>query len=171
MMVVRVLLLAMWALGAQAAEKTSPVLIGHVYDPEAFKPTALPYRGDFDRLMTEYEALDGETFRVRREDFGGSAEAEWLIVSPERRCGAEGCAYTLIDDQHAREIGRFLGSLIVLKRQQNGYAVVQTLNRHDEGFSSVRTYVYSERTYQVEDDVLIGEAARLRLMTQLEQRR
>ena len=111
MMVVRVLLLAMWALGAQAAEKTSPVLIGHVYDPEAFKPTALPYRGDFDRLMTEYEALDGETFRVRREDFGGSAEAEWLIVSPERRCGAEGCAYTLIDDQHAREIGRFLGVL------------------------------------------------------------
>jgi hypothetical protein len=160
------LVLALVAAPAQAGE-TVPELVpvpaspvGHLYAPDAFVPTRLPHIGDLDRLIAEFDLLDGEKVGVRRENFGADPTPEWLVVAPERRCAPSACEYALFDGATAREIGRFYGTLLVLDRQHNGYPVIQTINRQDEGFSSLRTYLFSEKTYQVDDDALIGEAAR-----------
>lgn len=145
-------------------------VVGHYYALASFTPTRLPYLRDFDRVMTDFDLREGELLRTRREDFGGDKESEWLIVSPDRLCVGEACSYAVVDAGSAREIGRFSGTIIVLNRRQNGYAVIQTVNRQDEGYFSLRTYVFVEATYQVEDEVLIGEAARLRLMSTLDLR-
>lgn len=144
---------------------------GFLYGPEAFAATRLPHLGDLDRLITEFDLLDGEPVPVRREEFGRDDAPEWLVVAPARRCDASGCPLVLIDGASGREIGRFHGSLIVLARRQNGYPVLQTLLRQDEEFWSLRSYVFGDGVYQVDDDVLIGEAARQRLLATLEARR
>ena len=111
-------------------------------------------------MISEFDLPGGQSERVRREDFGGDPTPEWLVVSPDRFCKASACSTVLIDGATSREIGRFLGTLIVLGRKHNGFPVIQTLNWQDEGFSSLRTYLFAEKTYQVDDDVLIGEPAR-----------
>lgn len=159
------LILALLANPALAADPLPPVtgVAGHRYAPEAFVPTRLPHIGDIDRLIAEFDLLDGEAVGLRRENFGPDAIPEWLVVAPERRCSPTACEYALFDGATAREIGRFYGRLLVLDRKHNGFAVIQTVNRQDEEFSSLRTYLFSERTYQVDDDVLIGEVARQRI--------
>lgn len=154
------LVLALLATPAWAADPVPASPVGHRYAPEAFVPTRLPHIGDLDRLIAEFDLVDGEPIGVRRDNFGPDLVPEWLVVAPERRCAPGACEYALFDGATAREIGRFFGTLLILDRQHNAYAVIQTINRHDEGFSSLRTYLYNEKTYQVDDDVLIGEAAR-----------
>lgn len=167
---------ALLAVSALAAEKNAgpakPALpaVGHVYASDAFQPVPMTSIGDIDRLTRDFDLLDGEPLRVRREAFGGDAEAEWLVMSPERLCGTGGCLYVLFDGKTAREIGRFFGTLIVLQRRQNGYPVIQTISRQDESFSSLRTFVFADRQYQVDDEVLIGEAVRLRMESAIEMR-
>lgn len=153
-------LLLVLALLTNPALAADPASAGHRYAPEAFVPTRLPHIGDLDRLIAEFDLLDGESVGVRRENFGPDTIPEWLVVAPERRCAPSACEYALFDGATSREIGRFHGILLVLDRKHNGYAVIQTINRQDEGFSSLRTYLFSERTYQVDDDVLVGEPAR-----------
>ena len=145
--------------------------IGHSFAPEAFRPMPMTYVGDLDRLNRDFNLQDDEPIQVRREQFGGTAEPEWLVMSPERLCGIGGCLYVLFDGLSAREIGRFFGTLIVLHRQQNGYPVIQTISRQEDGFASVRTFSFADRQYQVDDEVLIGEAARLRMESTVEFRR
>lgn len=154
------LLLALLAAPAWAATLAPVNPPGHRYAPEAFAPTRLPHIGDLDRLIAEFDLLDGEPIGVRRENFGPDQIPEWLVVSPERRCNPDGCEYALFDGASAREIGRFYGTLLVLDHRHNGHVVIQTINRQDEGFFSLRTYRYNDKSYQVDDDVLIGEAAR-----------
>lgn len=157
------ILLALLVSSARAADPVPPNAPnppGHQYAPDAFVPTRLPHIGDLDRLIAEFDLLDGEPVGVRRETFGPDAIPEWLVVSPERRCVQGACEYALFDGVTAREIGRFYGTLLVLDHRHNGHAVIQTINRQDEQFSSLRTYKYNERTYQIDDDVLINAAGR-----------
>lgn len=165
--------LACWLLAAWPAFAAEPAKApaGYIYGPEAFVATRLPHVGDLDRLITEFDLLDGEPVPVRREEFGSDDSPEWLVVAPARRCDASGCPVVLVDGASGRELGRFHGSLIVLKRRQNGYPVLQALFRQDEEFSSLRSYVFGDGGYQVDDDVLLGEAARQRLLATLEARR
>lgn len=156
---------------ALAADPAPPAGAGYLYGPEAFQPTRLPHVRDLDRLITEFDLLDGESLNVRREDFGNDDVPEWLVLAPARRCGAGGCPVALIDGATSREVGRFEGTFIVLKRRQNGYPVIQTLVRQDEGFSSLRSYVFGDGVYQVDDEVLVDEAARQRLLSTFEPRR
>jgi hypothetical protein len=152
---------------AGLAMPAAPV-VGHIYASDAFQTMPMSYIGDFDRLNRDFDLLDGELLRARRDPFDGDAEPEWLLMSPERLCGNGGCLYVLFDGKTAREIGRFSGTLIVLHRQQNGYPVIQTITQQDASFSSLRTFVFADRQYQVDDEVLIGEAVRLRMESTLE---
>lgn len=158
LLVLALLVQSAWA--ADPAPPNSPNPPGHQYAPDAFVPTRLPHLGDLDRLIAEFDLLDGEPVGVRRDKFGPDTIPEWLVVAPERRCGPSACEYALFDGATAREIGRFYGTLLVLDHQHNGHPVIQTINRQDEGFSSLRTYLYNEKTYQVDDDVLINDAGR-----------
>lgn len=158
-----ILILALLAQSAWAAAPLPPSPAspaGYQYAPDAFVPTRLPHIGDLDRLIAEFDLVDGEPVGVRRDNFGPDTVPEWLVVAPERRCGSGVCEYALFDGATAREIGRFYGTLLVLDHKHKGYAVVQTINRQDEGFFSLRTYLYNEKTYQVDDEVLINEAGR-----------
>lgn len=160
------LLLALLVPSAWAADPlppnaaNSPHPPGHQYAADAFVPTRLPHLGDIDRLIAEFDLLDGEPIGVRRENFGPDAIPEWLVVAPARRCVEGVCEYALFDGATAREIGRFYGTLLVLDHQHNAHAVIQTINRQDEQFSSLRTYKYNEKTYQLDDEVIINAAGR-----------
>lgn len=156
---------------ARAAEPAPSTSAGYLYGPEAFVPTRLPHQGDLDRLITEFDLMDGEPVPVRREEFGHDDAPEWLVVAPARRCEADDCPVVLVDGASKRELGRFHGRLIALKRRHNGYPVLQALQRQDEEFSSLRSYVFGDGGYQVDDDVLVDEAARRRLLGSLEARR
>lgn len=155
----------------KVAEKSRAVVIGHLYGPEAFTPQRLQHVGDLDRLITDFNLEAGETVGVRQEDFSGDGEPELLAVSPARLCNEGRCSYALFDGKTLREIGRFYGSLVVLDRKTNRYPVIQTINQQDPGYYSLRTYVFIDATYQVQDDVLIPEGAYLRLLKKLDDRR
>lgn len=153
-------LLASSAWAADPVPPNSANPPGHQYAPDAFVPTRLPHLGDIDRLIAEFDLLDGEPVGVRRENFDPDPVAEWLVVSPARRCVQGACEYALFDGATVREIGRFYGTLLVLDHQHNGHAVIQTINRQDEQFFSLRTYKYNEKTYQLDDEVIINAAGR-----------
>lgn len=156
------------------AGRTAPEAAKTAYSflPEAFVLTRLPFIGGLDRLITEFDLVAGEPVRVRREDFNRDGVPEWLVIAPERQCAANGdCLHVLIDGASSREIGRFYGVVIVLEQRKNGFPVIQALIRQDEEFSSLRTNIFIESTYQVDDEELIRESARLRLLTTLDLRR
>jgi len=157
---------------ATALSKAEPAKTAYSFLPEAFVPTRLPYVGGLDRLLTEFDLGDTELVRVRREDFNRDGVPEWLVIAPERQCAANGdCQHVLIDGASSRELGRFYGTVIVLERRQNGFPVIQALIRQDEEFSSLRSYVFVDSTFQADDEELIRESARLRLLTTVELRR
>lgn len=146
------------ALPAWAAEKRPlPSSTGLLLTPGIFKPVTLARSFQNDKIRDALAYGDHDLVRVVDLDLNDDLKPERFIVAAEKLCAAEGCPYTLLDGKSLREIGQFVGTLIVLKQHKNGWAVIQTVGRNDAGLFNLSTYAFNRAQYQPEDSALIDE--------------
>lgn len=149
-------LCAMLTAAPAVADDAAPV--GWVVTREAFRPVALARSFQNDKLRDALEYGETEAVRAFDLDLNGDGKPERFVLAAEKLCGTGGCPYALLDGKTGAEIGGFFGSLIVLDRRENGWAVIQTLGKNEEGMSSLTTYSFQRVQYQPDDATLIDAA-------------
>lgn len=129
-------------------------LAGHVLPYQSFKPTAI------SNLPMEVESLEypaHEPPRAHVSDLNGDGEPDYLIAAHESVCGTGGCPYLLVDGKSRRTIGEFFGAMALLRRNINGYPVIQTASKRDLASVTVSIYVFDAGHYQLVASALLEE--------------
>lgn len=122
---------------------------------EDLQPLALPVAAP-DALATLEYAPDAETVFAFALDANGDDARDYLLGSDGGAlCGTGGCPYVLVDGRTGAELGYFFGTVAILRRKDNGYAVIQVLSKRDIDSSALETYAYTDGEYRVTASALL----------------
>lgn len=153
------LFLGAWLVVTASAFGADPAPPGWLVMHDAFRPAELARSFANDKLRDTLAYAETGPVRAFDFDLDGDGRPERFIVGNEALCGSGGCPFALLDGKTRREIGSFFGTLILLARHENGWSVVQTMTKSDQGMTQLTTYSFRLAQYQPDDSALIDEVA------------
>lgn len=116
---------------------------------QSFPPLTLPKSDELSKILANEDYEDNGPVNGYKLDLNGDEIDDFLIQSPMSLCGTGGCGLIIIDGKSFRKIGDFFGgSIIILDKKVDGYAMIQMLKYTDSDSAEIESYIYRRTEYE-----------------------